>query len=44
LTIDCEADVAEESFVENLVDGVAVVHRTLRFAHYARAGSGVAGI
>src|SRR5712671_7945708 len=46
LSVGNEADVAEESFVENLVDGVAVVNRALRFAHYAGAWSwsGVAGL
>ncbi len=41
LSFDCETHVAEESFVENLVDYVAIVHRALRFAHYARACGGV---
>src|ERR1700674_2222154 len=39
LSVNQEADVAEESFVEDLVDGVALVNRALRFAHYARAWS-----
>src|SRR5260370_37839718 len=39
LSVNHEADVAEETFVEDLVDGVAVVNRPLRFAHYARARS-----
>src|SRR5260370_11292556 len=46
MSVGYEADVAEESFVEDLVDGVAVVHRPLRFAHYARtwSGIGIAGV
>jgi hypothetical protein len=30
---------ADESFVENLIDGFAVVDGSLRLAHYAGAGS-----
>jgi hypothetical protein len=43
LSVGDEADVAEESFIEDLVDGIAVVHRALRFPHYAGAWSGIAG-
>jgi hypothetical protein len=43
LSVYHKADVADESFVEDLVDGVAVVNRPLRFAHYAGAWSGSAG-
>src|SRR4029077_15561194 len=39
LSVNEEADVAEEGFVEDLVDGVAVVNRALRFTHNARARS-----
>jgi hypothetical protein len=43
LSVDCEADVAEESFIEDMVNGVAVVDGALRFAHYSGAGSGTTG-
>src|SRR5271169_1876079 len=39
LAVDNEADMAKESFIEDLIDGVAVVYRALRFAHYTRAWS-----
>ena len=44
LSVGDEADVAEESFVENLVDGVAVVNRPLRQANNAGAWSWIAGL
>ena len=43
LPVGDEADVADERFIEDLVDGFAVVNRALRFAHYAGAWSGSAG-
>jgi hypothetical protein len=36
-----ETYVAKETFVEDLVDGGAVIDCALRFADYAGAGSGV---
>src|SRR6266446_1388222 len=46
LSVGDEADVTEKGFIEDLIDGVAVVNRALRFAHYAcaRRGGGVAGL
>ena len=37
LAIDRKTDVADESFIENLVDGRTVVDAAMRFAHDARA-------
>ncbi len=39
-----EADVAEEGFVEDPVDCVAVIHRPLRFARDAGALGRIAGV
>jgi hypothetical protein len=46
LSVGDEADVTEKGFIEDLVDGIAVVNRALRFAHYAcaRSWSGIAGV
>jgi hypothetical protein len=40
LTVNSETYVADKSFIENLVDGVAIVDGALRFADYAGAWSG----
>jgi hypothetical protein len=39
--IDGETYVAEESLVEDMVDGIAIVYGALGLTHYAGAGSGI---